>query len=137
MIGAGKNGPPGKYERWLSSASSGSVGLAMITDRVRTWSFVLTPYNFSGRYRFSNYNLARIMKFMVLCPARQPSKFGVEARSSLVDMSSSSSEEGDIFDEHCFRSLYNKRLFEETVSKKEIIPKVGFNCDEEYPEVKE
>ncbi|MED6182218.1 hypothetical protein PIB30_026610 [Stylosanthes scabra] len=33
MIGAGKNGPPGKYERWLSSASSGSVGLAMITDR--------------------------------------------------------------------------------------------------------
>ncbi|MED6165625.1 hypothetical protein PIB30_101391 [Stylosanthes scabra] len=34
MIGAGKNGPPGKYERWLFSASSGSVGLAMITDRV-------------------------------------------------------------------------------------------------------
>ncbi|MED6210556.1 hypothetical protein PIB30_065191 [Stylosanthes scabra] len=34
MIGAGKNGPPRKYERWLSSASSGSVGLAMITDRV-------------------------------------------------------------------------------------------------------
>ncbi|MED6214161.1 hypothetical protein PIB30_100204, partial [Stylosanthes scabra] len=31
---AGKNGPPGKYERWLSSASSGSVELAMITDRV-------------------------------------------------------------------------------------------------------
>ncbi|MED6148078.1 hypothetical protein PIB30_049807 [Stylosanthes scabra] len=29
-----KNGPPGKYERWLSNASSGSVGLAMITDRV-------------------------------------------------------------------------------------------------------
>ncbi|MED6135553.1 hypothetical protein PIB30_047623 [Stylosanthes scabra] len=27
MIGAGKNGPPGKYERWLSSASSGSVGI--------------------------------------------------------------------------------------------------------------
>ncbi|MED6177569.1 hypothetical protein PIB30_099342, partial [Stylosanthes scabra] len=36
MIGAGKNGPPGKYERWLSSASSGSVGLAMITDRVKS-----------------------------------------------------------------------------------------------------
>ncbi|MED6209405.1 hypothetical protein PIB30_054348 [Stylosanthes scabra] len=35
MIGVGKNGPPGKYERWLSSASSGSVGLAMITDRVQ------------------------------------------------------------------------------------------------------
>ncbi|MED6184218.1 hypothetical protein PIB30_045320 [Stylosanthes scabra] len=35
MIRAGKNGPPGKYERWLSSASSGSVGLAMITDRVQ------------------------------------------------------------------------------------------------------
>ncbi|MED6113737.1 hypothetical protein PIB30_073639 [Stylosanthes scabra] len=38
MIGAGKNGPPGKYERWLSSASSGSVGLAMITDR--GWRFI-------------------------------------------------------------------------------------------------
>ncbi|MED6199430.1 hypothetical protein PIB30_075861 [Stylosanthes scabra] len=49
-------------------------GLAMITDRysvkVRTWSFVLTPYNFSGRYRYMDYNLARIMKFMVLCPVR-------------------------------------------------------------------
>ncbi|MED6124082.1 hypothetical protein PIB30_055740 [Stylosanthes scabra] len=40
MIGAGKNGPPGKYERWLSSASSGSVGLAMITDR--SWRFIRT-----------------------------------------------------------------------------------------------
>ncbi|MED6126489.1 hypothetical protein PIB30_078989 [Stylosanthes scabra] len=67
----------------------------------------------------------------------QPFKFGVEARSSLADMSSSSSEEGDIFDEHCFRSLYNQKLFEETVSKKEIIPERGFDCDEEYPEVKE
>ncbi|MED6212874.1 hypothetical protein PIB30_087604 [Stylosanthes scabra] len=27
------NDPPGKYERWLSSASSGSVELAMTTDR--------------------------------------------------------------------------------------------------------
>ncbi|MED6134629.1 hypothetical protein PIB30_038724 [Stylosanthes scabra] len=46
MIGAGKNGPPGKYERWLSSASSGSVGLAMITDRVlRIHGLgILTPY---------------------------------------------------------------------------------------------
>ncbi|MED6151316.1 hypothetical protein PIB30_081356 [Stylosanthes scabra] len=52
-------------------------------------------------------------------------------------MSSSSSEEGDIFDEHCFRSLYNQKLFEETVSMKEIIPERGFDCDEEYPEVKE
>ncbi|MED6107072.1 hypothetical protein PIB30_010519 [Stylosanthes scabra] len=33
-IGAGKNGPSEKYERRLSSASSGSVGLAMITDWV-------------------------------------------------------------------------------------------------------
>ncbi|MED6112459.1 hypothetical protein PIB30_061923 [Stylosanthes scabra] len=62
-------------------------------------------------------------------------KFGVEAHSSLADMSSSSSEGGDILDEHCFRSLYNQKLFEETVSKKEIIPEVGFNCNEEYPEV--
>ncbi|MED6206513.1 hypothetical protein PIB30_027605 [Stylosanthes scabra] len=67
----------------------------------------------------------------------QSSKFGVEARSSLADMSSSSLEGGDVLDEHCFRSLYNQKLFEETVSKKEIIPEVGFNCDEEYPEVKE
>ncbi|MED6135554.1 hypothetical protein PIB30_047624 [Stylosanthes scabra] len=52
-------------------------------------------------------------------------------------MSSSSSEEGDILDEHCFRSLYNQKLFEETVSKKEIIPEKGFDCDEEYPRVKE
>ncbi|MED6204844.1 hypothetical protein PIB30_012615 [Stylosanthes scabra] len=56
MIGAGKNGPPGKYERWLSSASSGSVGLAMITDRNKYYRLValsvlrihglriLTPY---------------------------------------------------------------------------------------------
>ncbi|MED6222034.1 hypothetical protein PIB30_060591 [Stylosanthes scabra] len=27
MIGAGKNGPPGKYERWLSGASTGPVDL--------------------------------------------------------------------------------------------------------------
>ncbi|MED6124084.1 hypothetical protein PIB30_055742 [Stylosanthes scabra] len=52
-------------------------------------------------------------------------------------MSSSSSEEGDILDEHYFRSLYNQKLFEETVSKKEIIPEKGFDCDEEYPEIKE
>ncbi|MED6184809.1 hypothetical protein PIB30_051023 [Stylosanthes scabra] len=26
-IGAGKNGPPGKYERWLSGASTGPVGI--------------------------------------------------------------------------------------------------------------
>ncbi|MED6196340.1 hypothetical protein PIB30_046575 [Stylosanthes scabra] len=52
-------------------------------------------------------------------------------------MSSSSSEEGDIFDEHCFRSLYNQKLFEETILKKEIIPEKGFDCDEEYPEIKE
>ncbi|MED6110142.1 hypothetical protein PIB30_040200 [Stylosanthes scabra] len=63
----------GKYERWLSGASSGSVGLGydnrpgelILAYRnrhassafdcvawVRTWSFVLTPYNFSGRYRY-------------------------------------------------------------------------------------
>ncbi|MED6200253.1 hypothetical protein PIB30_083304 [Stylosanthes scabra] len=27
MIGAGKNGPPGKYERWLSGASTGPVDI--------------------------------------------------------------------------------------------------------------
>ncbi|MED6113457.1 hypothetical protein PIB30_070929 [Stylosanthes scabra] len=51
-------------------------------------------------------------------------------------MSSSLSEEGDIFDQHRFRSLYNQRLFEEIVSRKEIIPEKGFDCDEDYPEIK-
>ncbi|MED6176903.1 hypothetical protein PIB30_092796 [Stylosanthes scabra] len=46
MIGAGKNGPPGKYERWLSSASSGSVGLAMITDQ--GWRFIRTENPWVG-----------------------------------------------------------------------------------------
>ncbi|MED6156275.1 hypothetical protein PIB30_013081 [Stylosanthes scabra] len=44
MIRAGKNGPPGKYERWLSSASSGLVGLAMITDRVQVQAWKLAKY---------------------------------------------------------------------------------------------
>ncbi|MED6188550.1 hypothetical protein PIB30_087030 [Stylosanthes scabra] len=43
-IGGGKNGPLGKYERWLSSASSGSVGLAMITDRGRRFIRTVNPW---------------------------------------------------------------------------------------------
>ncbi|MED6188645.1 hypothetical protein PIB30_087856, partial [Stylosanthes scabra] len=55
MIEAGKNGPPGKYERWLSSASSGSVGLAMITDRVqvRAWKVGEVSVKEVGRLVFS------------------------------------------------------------------------------------
>ncbi|MED6115000.1 hypothetical protein PIB30_085931 [Stylosanthes scabra] len=39
-------------------------------------------------------------------------------------------------DSHCFLSLFNQRLFDETVSRKKIIPEVGFNLsDGTYPEI--
>ncbi|MED6120819.1 hypothetical protein PIB30_024539 [Stylosanthes scabra] len=42
----------------------------------------------------------------------------------------------DVLDAHCFRTLFNQRLYHETVCKKKIIPEVGFNLtDEEYPEI--
>ncbi|MED6196684.1 hypothetical protein PIB30_049615 [Stylosanthes scabra] len=40
-------------------------------------------------------------------------------------------------DAHCFRTLFNQRLYEETLCRKKIIPKVGFNIREgDYPEVR-
>ncbi|MED6112027.1 hypothetical protein PIB30_057866 [Stylosanthes scabra] len=63
MIGAGKNGPPGKYERWLSSASSGSVGLAMITDRVQVqaWKVSEASMKISVCLAFSEVQVFRCM----------------------------------------------------------------------------
>ncbi|MED6145769.1 hypothetical protein PIB30_028218 [Stylosanthes scabra] len=44
----------------------------------------------------------------------------------------------EILDSHCFLSLFNQRLFDETVSRKKIIPEVGFNLnDGTYPEIEE
>ncbi|MED6125287.1 hypothetical protein PIB30_067164 [Stylosanthes scabra] len=63
MIGAGKNGPPGKYERWLSSGSSGSVGLAMIADRVQVqaWKFGEASVKISVCLVFSEDRVFRCM----------------------------------------------------------------------------
>ncbi|MED6162538.1 hypothetical protein PIB30_071401 [Stylosanthes scabra] len=63
MIGAGKNGPPGKYERWLSSASSGSIGLAMITDRVQVqaWKVSEASVKISVCLAFSKVQVFRCM----------------------------------------------------------------------------
>ncbi|MED6153467.1 hypothetical protein PIB30_102226 [Stylosanthes scabra] len=42
----------------------------------------------------------------------------------------------EVLDSHCFLSLFNQRLFDETVSRKKIIPEVGFNLsDGTYPEI--
>ncbi|MED6125594.1 hypothetical protein PIB30_070040 [Stylosanthes scabra] len=44
----------------------------------------------------------------------------------------------EILDSHCFLILFNQRLFDETVSKKKIIPEVGFNLsDGTYPKIEE
>ncbi|MED6151843.1 hypothetical protein PIB30_086244 [Stylosanthes scabra] len=53
-------------------------------------------------------------------------------------MASSSSSGANSFDNHRFRTLFNQRLYEETVCKKEIIAEVGFDLNEdEYPEMRE
>ncbi|MED6196636.1 hypothetical protein PIB30_049327 [Stylosanthes scabra] len=42
------------------------------------------------------------------------------------------------FDNHRFRTLFNQKLYEETVCHKEIIAEVGFNLmDNEYPEMRQ
>ncbi|MED6140950.1 hypothetical protein PIB30_098602 [Stylosanthes scabra] len=42
----------------------------------------------------------------------------------------------EILDSHCFLTLFNQRLFDETVSRKKIISEVGFNLsDGTYPEI--
>ncbi|MED6112356.1 hypothetical protein PIB30_060959 [Stylosanthes scabra] len=44
----------------------------------------------------------------------------------------------EVLDSHCFLTLFNQRLFDETVSRKKIIPEVGFNIDDgTYPEIEE
>ncbi|MED6193494.1 hypothetical protein PIB30_020109 [Stylosanthes scabra] len=44
----------------------------------------------------------------------------------------------EILDSHCFLTLFNQRLFDETVSRKKIIPEVGFNLnDGTYPKIEE
>ncbi|MED6128610.1 hypothetical protein PIB30_099574 [Stylosanthes scabra] len=51
-------------------------------------------------------------------------------------MASSSPSEANAFDNHRFRTLFNQKLYEETVRHKEIIAEVGFNLnDDEYPEM--
>ncbi|MED6199767.1 hypothetical protein PIB30_079006, partial [Stylosanthes scabra] len=53
-------------------------------------------------------------------------------------MTSSSSSGANAFDNHSFRTLFNQRLYEEIVCKKEIIAKVGFDLNEdEYPEMRQ
>ncbi|MED6182972.1 hypothetical protein PIB30_033686 [Stylosanthes scabra] len=47
MIGAGKNGPPGKYERWLSGASTGPVDIRVkFRELVPYWE----PHEFCGSH---------------------------------------------------------------------------------------
>ncbi|MED6140505.1 hypothetical protein PIB30_093846 [Stylosanthes scabra] len=44
----------------------------------------------------------------------------------------------EVLDSHCFLTLFNQRLFDETVSRKKIIPEVGFNIDDGiYSEIEE
>ncbi|MED6187272.1 hypothetical protein PIB30_074857 [Stylosanthes scabra] len=53
-------------------------------------------------------------------------------------MATSSSSEANALDNHRFRSLFNQRLYDETVCHKEIIAEVGFNLkDNEYPKVRQ
>ncbi|MED6178236.1 hypothetical protein PIB30_105641 [Stylosanthes scabra] len=53
-------------------------------------------------------------------------------------MASSSSSEANAFDNHRFRTLFNQKLYEETVCHKDIISEVGFNLkDNEYPEMRQ
>ncbi|MED6224162.1 hypothetical protein PIB30_081203 [Stylosanthes scabra] len=50
----------------------------------------------------------------------------------------SSSAPASVFDNYHFREVLNQTLFESTVWRKKIIPKVGFNLNEdEYPQIKE
>ncbi|MED6160588.1 hypothetical protein PIB30_052796 [Stylosanthes scabra] len=53
-------------------------------------------------------------------------------------MASSSSSEANALDNHRFRSLFNRKLYDEVVCKKEIIAEVGFNLrDNEYLEMRQ
>ncbi|MED6213369.1 hypothetical protein PIB30_092469 [Stylosanthes scabra] len=53
-------------------------------------------------------------------------------------MASSSSTGANVLDAHCFRTLFNQYLYEETAQKKKVIPEVGFNLNaDQYPEIKD
>ncbi|MED6212439.1 hypothetical protein PIB30_083362 [Stylosanthes scabra] len=52
-------------------------------------------------------------------------------------MASSSSTGASVLDAHCYRTLFNQQLYEETAHKKKVIPEVGFNLNDEYPEIME
>ncbi|MED6163951.1 hypothetical protein PIB30_084993 [Stylosanthes scabra] len=50
----------------------------------------------------------------------------------------SSSAPVSVFDEYCFRKEFNQQLFESHARRRNIIPEVGFNLDEdEYPQIME
>ncbi|MED6200951.1 hypothetical protein PIB30_090261 [Stylosanthes scabra] len=50
----------------------------------------------------------------------------------------SSSAPVSVFDEHRFRKEFNQQLFESHARRRKVIPKVGFNLDEdEYPQIME
>ncbi|MED6115850.1 hypothetical protein PIB30_094674 [Stylosanthes scabra] len=50
----------------------------------------------------------------------------------------SSSAPASVLDDHCFRKESNQALFESHVRRKNVIPEVGFNLnDDEYPQIKE
>ncbi|MED6186960.1 hypothetical protein PIB30_071736 [Stylosanthes scabra] len=50
----------------------------------------------------------------------------------------SSSSTISVFDAHRFRTAYNEQLFESYARRRKVIPKVGFNLeDDEYPEIME
>ncbi|MED6149196.1 hypothetical protein PIB30_060150 [Stylosanthes scabra] len=82
MIGAGKNGPPGKYERWLSSASSGSVGLAMIIDR--TFQVLVQASKVSEAFAKISEFLAFSEVQVFHCMSRRTRGVGVLVRVGLV-----------------------------------------------------
>ncbi|MED6152746.1 hypothetical protein PIB30_094968 [Stylosanthes scabra] len=46
-------------------------------------------------------------------------------------MASSSSIGANVLDAHCFRTLFNQHLYEETAQKKKVIPEVGFNLKDD------
>ncbi|MED6225692.1 hypothetical protein PIB30_096125 [Stylosanthes scabra] len=50
----------------------------------------------------------------------------------------SSSTPASVLDDYRFREVFNQTLFESSVRRKKIIPKVAFNLNkDEYPQIKE
>ncbi|MED6188494.1 hypothetical protein PIB30_086502, partial [Stylosanthes scabra] len=68
---------------------------------------------------------------------KQPFKFGVGNLHSTINMASSSAPVS-VLDSYHFREVFNQTLFKSHVWRKKVIPKVGFNLNEdEYPRIKE